>query len=54
MPKRSPQWLLAPLLAFAFFALLAGLLAKAYAPEAGETRGGYFQLFFSDPIHMKA
>jgi hypothetical protein len=42
------------LLAFAFFALLAGLLAKAYAPEAGKTRGGYFQLFFSDPIHMKA
>jgi hypothetical protein len=53
-PKRSPQWLLAPLLAFAFFALLAGLLAKAYAPEAGETRGGYFDLFFSDTIHMKA
>jgi hypothetical protein len=53
-PKRSPQWLLAPLLAFAFFALLAGLLAKAYAPEAGETRRGYFDLFFSDTIHMKA
>ena len=53
-PKRSPQWLLAPLLAGAFFALLAGLLAKAYAPEAGETRGGYFDLFFSDTIHMKA
>ena len=30
------------------------MLAKAYAPEAGETRGGYFELFFSDPIHMKA
>jgi Family of unknown function (DUF6529) len=53
-PKRSPRWLLAPLLAFAFFALLAGLLAKAYAPEAGESRGGYFDLFFSDTIHMKA
>ena len=53
-PKRSPQWLLAPLLAFAFFALLAGLLAKAYAPEAGESRGGYFDLVFSDTIHMKA
>ena len=52
--KRSPQWLLAPLLAFAFFALLAGLLAKAYAPEAGESRGGYFDLVFSDTIHMKA
>ena len=54
MSKRSPQWLLAPLLAFAFFALLAGLLAKAYAPEAGESRGGYFDLVFSDTIHMKA
>jgi hypothetical protein len=53
-PKRSPRWLLAPLLAFAFFALLAGLLAKAYAPEAGESRGAYFDLFFSDTIHMKA
>ena len=53
-PKRSPQWLLAPLLAFAFSALLADLLAKAYAPEPGETRGGYFDLIFSDPIHMKA
>ena len=53
-PTRSPQWLLAPLLAFAFFALLAGLLAKAYAPEAGESRGGYFDLVFSDTIHMKA
>ena len=53
-PKRSPRWLLAPLLAFAFFALLAGLLAKAYAPEAGASRGGYFDLFFSDTIHMKA
>jgi hypothetical protein len=53
-PKRSPQWLLAPLLAFALFSLLAGLLAKAYAPDAGESRGGYFDLFFSDTIHMKA
>lgn len=53
-PKRSPQWLLAPLLAFALFSLLAGLLAKAYAPEAGERPGGYFDLFFSDTIHMKA
>jgi hypothetical protein len=52
--KRSARWLLAPLLAFAFFSLLAGLLARAYVPEAGERRGGYFDLFFSDTIHMKA
>ena len=49
-PKRSPRWLLVPLLAFALVALLAGLLAKAFAPSAG----GYFELFFSDTIHMKA
>ena len=49
-PKRSPRWLLVPLLAFALVALLAGLLAKAFAPNAG----GYFELFFSDTIHMKA
>ena len=49
--KRSPRWLLAPLLAFAFFSLLAGLLAKAYT-DAGPS--GYFDLFFSDTIHMKA
>ena len=49
--KRSPVWLVAPLLAFAFFSLLAGLLAKAYA-DTGPS--GYFDLFFSDTIHMKA
>jgi hypothetical protein len=50
-PKRSPQWLLAPLLAFALFSLLAGLLAKAYSDASPS---GYFDLFFSDTIHMKA
>jgi hypothetical protein len=49
--KRSPVWLVAPLLAFAFFSLLAGLLAKSYS-DAGPS--GYFDLFFSDTIHMKA
>jgi hypothetical protein len=48
--KRSARWLLVPLLAFALVALLAGLLAKAFAPSAG----GYFELLFSDTIHMKA
>ena len=50
-PKRSPRWLLAPLLALTFFSLLAGLLAKA---SADSSPGGYFELFFSDTIHMKA
>jgi Family of unknown function (DUF6529) len=47
---RSARWLVAPLAAFAVVALTAGLLARA---EVGEG-GGYFDLFFSDTIHMKA
>ena len=46
---RSYRWLAAPLLAFALFSLTAGLLAK-HDPRSK----GYFQLFFSDPIHLKA
>jgi hypothetical protein len=50
-PRRSPAWLLAPLLAFALVSLLAGFLAKAYADTGAS---GYFDLFFTDTIHMKA
>ncbi len=46
---RSYRWLAAPLLAFAIFALTAGLLAN-HQPRSK----GYFRLFFSDPIHLKA
>ena len=46
---RSYRWLAAPLLAFAFVSLTAGLLAK-HEPRSK----GYFRLFFSDPIHLKA
>src|SRR5438034_4860664 len=46
---RSYRWLAAPLLAFALFALTAGLLAH-HAPRSKV----YFRLFFSDPIHLKA
>src|SRR5436305_7389454 len=46
---RSYRWLAAPLLAFALFALTAGLLAH-HAPRSK----GYFRLFFSDPLHLKA
>ena len=46
---RSYRWLAAPLLAFALVALTAGLLAH-HAPRSK----GYFRLFFSDPIHLKA
>jgi mono/diheme cytochrome c family protein len=46
---RSSRWLAAPLLAFALFALSAGLLAD-HSPRSK----GYFRLFFSDPVHLKA
>jgi hypothetical protein len=46
---RSPAWLVAPLLAFAIVSLLVGILAKN--TDSGPKH--YFQLFFSDPIHMK-
>jgi mono/diheme cytochrome c family protein len=46
---RSFPWLAAPLAAFAVVALTAGLLAR-HQPRSK----GYFQLFFSDPIHLKA
>jgi hypothetical protein len=45
---RSPRWLAVPLALFALVSLTAGLLARD--PSAG----GYFDLVFSDPIHMKA
>jgi len=46
---RSPRWLAAPLLAFALVSLTAGLLAR-HSPRSK----GYFRLFFSDPVHLKA
>jgi mono/diheme cytochrome c family protein len=46
---RSYRWLAAPVFAFAFFSLTAGLLA-AHDPRSK----GYFRLFFSDPVHLKA
>jgi mono/diheme cytochrome c family protein len=46
---RSARWLAAPLLAFALVSLTAGILAHH------STRSkGYFRLFFSDPVHLKA
>jgi Family of unknown function (DUF6529) len=47
--QRGPRWLAAPLLAFALFSLTAGLLAR-HQPRSK----GYFRLFFSDPVHLKA
>jgi cytochrome c553 len=46
---RSYRWVAAPLTAFALVALTAGLLAR-HEPRSK----GYFRLFFSDPVHLKA
>jgi cytochrome c553 len=47
--QRDARWLAAPLLAFAFVSLTAGLLAR-HEPRSK----GYFRLFFNDPVHLKA
>jgi mono/diheme cytochrome c family protein len=47
--RRSYRWVAAPLVAFALVSLTAGLLAH-HQPRSK----GYFRLFFSDPIHLKA
>ena len=45
----SRRWLFVPLFAFALVSLVAGLLAD-HSPRSK----GYFRLFFSDPVHLKA
>jgi hypothetical protein len=47
---RSARWLVVPLGAFALVALTVGLLAR----ERLDPNKGYFQLFFSDTLHLKA
>ena len=47
--QRSYRWVAIPLVIFALVSLTAGLLA-AHDPRSK----GYFRLFFSDPIHLKA
>ena len=46
---RSWRWVLVPALIGAFVSLTAGLLAR-HQPRSK----GYFRLFFSDPVHLKA
>jgi Family of unknown function (DUF6529) len=48
--RRSLRWLAVPLVLFALLALTVGIVAR----EVGGPRGRYFDLFFSDTIHMKA
>jgi len=49
-PARSWLW---PIAVGALVALALGLLARAEAVSPGEYPGGYFRLFFSDPLHLK-
>jgi hypothetical protein len=47
---RAARWLVVPISAFALVALPVGLLAR----ERFDPNKGYFQLFFSDTLHLKA
>jgi Family of unknown function (DUF6529) len=49
--RRSTTWVLLPLTIFALVALTVGILART---QQSDSPGGYFDLFFSDPIHLKA
>jgi Family of unknown function (DUF6529) len=49
--RRSTQWVLLPLAVGALVALTVGLIAKT---QQDSSPSGYFELFFSDPIHLKA
>jgi hypothetical protein len=49
--RRSSRWLAVPVFLFAFVALTVGVIARA---RAGEPPADYFDLFFTDTIHMKA
>jgi hypothetical protein len=54
-PARRPTaWVLLPLVVGALVAVGVGLLARWQSTSSGRAEGGYFDLFFSDPIHLKA
>jgi Family of unknown function (DUF6529) len=51
-PARRPvQWVLVPIAVGAVVALTVGIIART---QQDDSPGGYFELFFSDPIHLKA
>lgn len=54
MARSSFGWLALPFAAFALVALSLGFLAKAAAPEPGSYPSGFFRLFFTDTVHLKA
>jgi len=49
--RRSTPWVLLPLMVGALIALTVGVIAKT---QQDSSPSGYFDLFFSDPIHLKA
>jgi hypothetical protein len=54
-PARRPvRWVLLPLTVGALVAVAVGLVARWQSTSSGKAEGGYFDLFFSDPIHLKA
>jgi hypothetical protein len=54
-PARRPtSWVLLPLTVGALVAVGVGLVARWQSTSSGRAEGGYFDLFFSDPIHLKA
>jgi Family of unknown function (DUF6529) len=50
--RRSPKWVIAPALILAFVALIVGFVAGSQEHEA--TAKTWYDLFFTDTIHMKA
>jgi hypothetical protein len=49
--RRGTPWVLLPLAVAAVVALTVGVVARTQQDDSPE---GYFELFFSDPIHLKA
>jgi hypothetical protein len=49
--RRSQPWALVPLTVAALVALIVGVIART---QQDDSPSGYFDLFFSDPIHLKA
>jgi uncharacterized protein DUF6529 len=53
-PVRSASWLLVPLLVFAWVTLVFATAANVNRLVEGDAAPKYFDLFFSDTLHMKA
>jgi hypothetical protein len=53
-PTRSPAWLLVPLLVLAWITLIFATAAHVNRLTEGEAKPKYFDLFFTDTLHLKA